>query len=137
MLQDSPVDNPPVAKTHRSRLSNGSKFLAGIDGRTTWARRARDIMLAHVSDLGGPDATSEAEHSICRRAATISAELERLESAFAAAGEASPDQIDLYFRGASALRRLLEAIGLQRRPKDIGPTSLADYVKSKAAEPTP
>jgi hypothetical protein len=134
MLQDSPVDNPPVAKTHRSRLSNGSKFLAGIDGRTTWARRARDIVQSHVSDLGGVDNTSEAERSICRRAATISAELERMESGFAAAGEATEPQLDLYCRAASALRRLLEAIGIERRPRDVGPSSLADYVKAKATE---
>jgi hypothetical protein len=117
----------------RSRVTNGKKFLANVDGRSIWARRARDIAQAHVADLGGLDTVSEAERSIIRRAAAITTELERLEGVFATAGEASPDQIDLYFRGASALRRLLEAIGIERRPKDVNVT-LADYVKAKATE---
>ena len=102
--------------------------------RSVWARRARDIVQAHVSDLGGADNTSEAERSIVRRAAAITTELERLECIFATEGEARPDQIDLYYRGANSLRRLLEAVGLERRARDIGPVSLTDYVKAKSAE---
>src|SRR4051794_18888292 len=71
MLENSPTDSQPVARTHRSRVTNGKKFLANVDGRSVWARRARDIVQAHVSDLGGADNTSEAERSIVRRAAAI------------------------------------------------------------------
>jgi hypothetical protein len=34
-------------------------------------------------------------------------------------GEASPDDVDVYARTAGNLRRLLEAIGLQRRAKPV------------------
>jgi hypothetical protein len=36
-----------------------------------------------------------------------------------------PDDLDLYQRTASTLRRLLEAVGIQRRQRDVTPT-LAD-----------
>ena len=72
--------------------------------------------------------TSAAERSIIRRAAVLTTELERLEVKFALAGQASADEIDLYSRAASNLRRLLEAVGLQRRAKDVGPT-LADIIR--------
>jgi hypothetical protein len=108
----------------RSRVSNGSAVLPGVDGRSTWVRRLRDLMGLHLSDLGGDDAVSEAERSIVRRGATLTVELERMEAGFAVAGEAQPDQLDFYQRTANSLRRLLEAIGLQRRPKDVTPDPL-------------
>jgi hypothetical protein len=45
-----------------------------------------------------------------------------METQFALDGQADDDALDLYQRTAGNLRRLLEAVGLQRRPKDIGPT---------------
>jgi hypothetical protein len=118
----TPIDVPkPQA---RSRVSNGSAILPGVDGRSTWVRRVRDLMGLHLSDLGGDHAVSEAERSIIRRVATLTVELERMEAGFAVAGEAQPDQLDLYQRTANSLRRLLEAIGLQRRPRDVTPDPL-------------
>lgn len=105
----------------RSRISNGTT-LPGVDGRSTWVRRLRDLIGLHMADLGGDDAVSEAERSIIRRAATLTVELERMEAVFAVAGEAQPDQLDLYQRTANSLRRLLESNGLKRRPKDVTPT---------------
>jgi hypothetical protein len=90
-----------------------------VDGRSTWVRRLRDLMGLHLSDLGGDDAVSEAERSIVRRVATLTVELERMEAVFAVAGEAQPNQLDLYQRTANSLRRLLEAIGLQRLPASL------------------
>jgi uncharacterized small protein (DUF1192 family) len=108
----------------RSRVSNRSAVLPGVDGRSTWVRRLRDLISLHLSDLGGDDAVSEAERSIIRRIATLTVELERMEAEFAVAGEARPDQLDLYQRTANSLRRLLEAIGLRRRPRDVTPDPL-------------
>ena len=125
----TPIDVPkPQA---RSRVSNGSAVLPGVDGRSTWVRRLRDLMGLHLSDLGGDDAVSEAERSIIRRVATLTVELERMEAGFAVAGEAQPDQLDLYQRTANSLRRLLEAIGLQRRPRDVTPDPLEYAARSE------
>jgi hypothetical protein len=72
----------------RSRITNGSALLPGVDGRSPWVRRCKDIIASHLSDLGGIDNTSAAERSIVRRAATPAVELERLEAKFAQADEA-------------------------------------------------
>jgi hypothetical protein len=117
----------------RSRVSNGSVLLPGIDQRSTWVRRCKDIIASHLSDLGGADNTSAAERSIVRRAAVLTTELERLEARFALAGEADSDDLDLYQRTAGNLRRLLEAVGLQRRARTVEPT-LADILNEEAAE---
>jgi hypothetical protein len=111
----SPSDDPQM-RAQRSRVSNGRALLPGIDGRSAWVRRCKDVLLEHLSDL--PDATA-AERSIVRRAAVLTTELERLEAKFAEAGEASPFDLDLYQRTAGGLRRLLEAVGLQRRLRDV------------------
>jgi hypothetical protein len=104
--------------------------LPGVDGRSTWVRRLRDLIGLHLSDLGGPQMASEAEKSIIRRAATLTVELERLEAVFATAGEATPEQLDLYQRTASAMRRLLETVGIERRARDVGRTpSVAAYIE--------
>ena len=63
-------------------------LLPGIDGRSPWVRRCKDIIALHLSDLGGVDNTSAAERSIIRRAVVLTVELERLEARFALAGEA-------------------------------------------------
>ena len=117
----------------RSRVTNGSRLLEGIDGRNAWVRRLRDLIALHLSDLGGEDAVSEAERSIIRRIATLTVELERMETGFAMAGEALPEQIDLYQRTASSLRRLLESIGLERRSRTVVP-SVSEYLTHVAAQ---
>jgi hypothetical protein len=117
----------PAKDRRKSRITNGTRLLLWADGRSAWAKRFKDVIADHISDLGGPDNCSAAERSIIRRAATLTTELERLESKFALTGEASPDEIDLYSRASANLRRLLEAVGLQRRAKDITP-SLAEYL---------
>ncbi len=117
----------------RSRLSNGLARLSDVDGRSMWARRLRDVVAAHIADLGGEAATSEAERSIIRRAATLTTELERLEARFASAGEAAPADLDLYQRTAGNLRRLLESVGLKRVPKDVTP-DLKTYIDAKGSK---
>jgi hypothetical protein len=106
-------------KRHRSRITNG-RLLTGVDGRSPWVRRCKDIIASHISDLGGEENTSAAERSLIRRAAVMSVELEMLEARFANAGQAESDDLDLYVRASGNLRRLLESVGLQRRAREVG-----------------
>ena len=53
-----------------------------------------------------------------------------MESRFEKEGEASIKQLDAYQRAANSLRRLLESVGLKRRPKDVTPLPL-DYAKQR------
>jgi hypothetical protein len=113
-------------------VGNGTALLPGVDGRSVWVRRARDIISDITSDLGGPDNISAAELSIVRRAAAITTELEKLEAKFAS-GEANASHLDLYQRTAGNLRRLLESVGLQRRAKPA--MTLTEYLASRKATP--
>ncbi|MEI4484058.1 MULTISPECIES: hypothetical protein [unclassified Phyllobacterium] len=124
---------PAYADNARSRVTNGKEILPGVDGRTHWAKRFRDLISIHIDDLGGVANCSEAEKSIIRRACTLTVELERLEVRFALAGEASEGDLDLYSRLSNTLRRLLDVTGLQRRSRDITPT-IDEYMRREAAE---
>ena len=67
--------------------------------------------------------------AIIRRSATLIVALERLETKFAEQEDGgTPNQLDQYQRLSNTLRRLLESVGLKRRPKDVTP-DLKDYLK--------
>lgn len=128
----SPVNTSSKVKRKdpgRSAVTNGSALLPGVDGRSLWVRRCKDLITEHLVDLGGEDNASAAERSIIRRACVLTVELEQLEVKFATAGRSSPEDLDLYQRTAGGLRRLLEAVGIQRRPRDVTPT-LDQYLAS-------
>ena len=127
---DLPPESDAVGhgRNGKSIITNGTKLLPGIDGRSPWVRRCKDVIALHVGDLGGADNCSAAERSIIRRAATLTVELERLESKFAQAElRAEADDLDLYVRASGNLRRFLEAVGLKRRQRDVTP-SLQDII---------
>jgi hypothetical protein len=126
---------PKWAKaTARSRVTNGKELLPGVDGRSLWARRYRDVLTLHLSDLGGEDNISEAEKTLARRAACLVVELELMEVRFATGDEpdtedTTANMLDRYQRTANTLRRLLESLGLSRRTKDI---NTIDYDRDEA-----
>jgi hypothetical protein len=120
----------------RSRVTNGNEMLPGIDGRSWYARRARDLVALFVVDQGGAESVSEAEKAIIRRCAILCVELENLETQFAKAGAADPAALDLYQRTANSLRRMLETLGLKRVPKDVSPPPIGEYLRSIDAEVT-
>jgi hypothetical protein len=119
----------------RSSVTNGRRILPRvIDGRSLWARRFRDVVALHTADLGGDQNITESERAILRRAATIIVQLEQIELKFAQGNEQGY-LLDRYQRCSNTLRRLLESVGLQRRPRDVTPDPL-DYARdiSEAAE---
>jgi hypothetical protein len=88
------------------------------DGRSMWARRWNDLVLMHANDLGGFDMLSEAQLSICKRAAALECQLESLEGKMST-GEAI--DVDQYARLARTLARLFELIGIKRLARPIAP----------------
>lgn len=114
----------------RSRITNGRVLLPSVDGRSLWARRLRDLINLHQSDLGGAGSVSTAEQSIIRRAACLTVELELMEVKFASNGGADNDGLHAYGQTANTLRRLLQAIGLERRAKNVTP-SVDQYLHSQ------
>jgi hypothetical protein len=110
----------PSLRAFQSAITNGSDLLHDLDHRSAWARRFRDLLRAHISDLGGDDNMSEAERSLVRRASMLTLQLELLEQKFADQdGAATSAQLGDYQRASGALRRILESLGLQRRAVDV------------------
>jgi len=117
----------------RSAVTNGKRlFVAGGDGCGPWARRLKDVIALHVADQGGPDAITEAKRSLIRRAGALTVELERIEAKFATltAGE---NDFGAYVTGTNSLRRVLEAIGLDRVARDVTP-DLRTYLAGSSHE---
>lgn len=75
MRLNSPADRPKVGRQKRdpqkSRITNGSALLSGVDGRSPWVRRCKDVIASHLSDHPG---ASAAERSIIRRASVLTVE---------------------------------------------------------------
>jgi hypothetical protein len=97
-----------------SAVSSGRRFFVEGTGNSAWARRYRDIVAAHVSDLGGADMLSAAEMSLIRRAATLELEAEQAEGRLS---QGLDIDLDEYGRAAGHLRRILETLGIKRVPK--------------------
>jgi hypothetical protein len=113
--------------TRRTRVANGSQLWAGVDGRSLWARRASELLHDHVSDLGGEDNISASERALVRRAVMLILECERRETDFAKAGQISDNALAIYQTTVNTLRRTLEALGLERRARNVTP-SLAELL---------
>jgi hypothetical protein len=95
---------PPLA-AFRSAVTNGSVLFNGVDHRSAWMRRYRDLIADHVSDLGGIAAMSQSEQVLARRAAMLCLQCELMESKWDANnGEASAKQIATYQTTVNTLR---------------------------------
>jgi hypothetical protein len=100
----------------RSAVTSGRRaFIAG-DPNSAWARRFHDLVLGHVSDLGGREVLSEARFALAKRAAGLECELEQMEGRLSLGEEVD---LDAYGRAASHLRRILETLGLERKARDV------------------
>jgi hypothetical protein len=92
----------------------------------TAARRFHDLVVGHIADAGGRDKLSEAQFALIKRSAGLECELEQMEGRMS-----QGEQVDLdrYGRAASHLRRLLETLGLERKPRNVTPPSIEDYAR--------
>ncbi len=124
------VDTEGLPRRQRSAVTNGRRLFVEGDGSSAWSRRYKDLIAAHASDLGGADVLSEAQRSLVRRASAIELELEQMEGRLS---QGEPVDLDAFTRAAGHLRRILETLGLERRPRDITPP-LRTYLEDVHAE---
>ena len=115
-------DGGPGAAKRRVIRGNPAKrlFVEGGDLRSPWSIRWKNLILAHMNDLGGAEALSEAQISICKRASAMECELEFLEARMS---EGRDVDIDQYGRLAGRLCRMFEIIGIRRLAKPLDPTN--------------
>src|SRR5262245_9536060 len=111
MLPNASEASPNGSERARARpkrkgwaVTSGRKlFIEGDNGTSAWSRRFRDLLGAHLSDLGPFDGLSAAQKSLCRRVAALECEIEQLEGRLSMGLEVD---LDKFGRAASHLRRL-------------------------------
>jgi hypothetical protein len=109
--------------TQRSRATNHADLLPGLDGRSSAARRFRDLVSSYVVDMGGLDLVSEIKLGLLRRLAATTVQCELLEAQMV---NGQPVDIATLCTLASTAMRLSVRLGLERRAKPI--ESLQDYL---------
>jgi hypothetical protein len=114
----------------RSRLSNGTKLLPDLDGRSAMARRFKDITSAVLTDQGGADQCSESRLQLVRRFAAAAVLAERMEARLA-----NGEEINIAGHGllCSTLVRIAQRIGINRVPRDVSLT-LADILRENEGD---
>jgi hypothetical protein len=115
--------------TLRSRVTNGTDILPDIDGRTTLARRFKDIASQILIDQGGEDRCSESRRQLIRRFAATAVLAERMEARLVKGEEINITEHSLL---CSTLARLVSRIGIDRVACDITP-SLNQYLNTRAS----
>ena len=115
---------------HRSRVSNGTKMLAEVDGRRSTARRFRDLIETFSAELG--DDLSPAELLLVRLAATTFLRVETLQAAVAN-GQPVDDAelIRNVNAGARIVRELRDA---KSKRKASGLSALAQWLANRETE---
>ena len=114
--------------TVRSRVTNGSKMVAGVDGRSADARRYRDLAMSFADDLGGAAVLTEAQRALVFQAASLVVQSEALNGAMIR-GELV--DVEQQTRVANALGRTLNRLGIRKR----APTKLTvpEYLAQRDA----
>jgi len=95
----------PTSPTTRSRVSNRSRILPGVDGRSALARRFRDICRSYELEAGGE--VSEVERDLIRQAAGLVVRGEQMQAALIRGEPVNNDEL---VRISSTAKRLLETI---------------------------
>jgi|SRR5665811_1458852 len=121
---------PTIAETKptaRSQLTNGSQMLPGIDGRSSTARRYRDLVKAYADELGGEASLSETERAMVRQAAAMVVRSEAMQACIVRGETVDDEEMT---RLSNAVTRTLNALHRKSRPKPR--QNLADYLRDKA-----
>ncbi len=123
-----PMTGAPVATLsahHRSRITNRSSLLAGVDGRSALARRYRDLVAAFTAEMGGP--LGEAEVLQVRAAASMMLHVEELTARIIRGERVDSEEMTRAGNGAT---RALAALR-RRKPAKPRSASVADYLSQR------
>jgi hypothetical protein len=121
----------PIARsstTNRSAVTNGSKLLVGIDGRSPTARRFRDLVAAFEAEIGGN--LTEVERGLVKQAAALTIRAEQLQADIV---NGKPVDSDALIRISSTAKRILGAIGEKAARRKQSEPTLEEYLDRRAA----
>lgn len=132
---DSPMTTPDTATaspSQRSRVSNGTAILPGVDGRSALARRYRDLVAALSSDLEAGQ--SQAAGFQIRNAASLQLHAEELTARLVRGEAIDPEAITRATNGANrALAALRPKPAANRRRPGQSGGSVTDYLARRPA----
>jgi hypothetical protein len=95
-----------ISTTNRSRVTNGTRLLVGVDGRSTQARRFRDLMHAYKDQFD----SATADRNLVRQAALLALKREQLQAAVVRGEPVGTDTLtNLAGRTLADLRRKTQA----------------------------
>ena len=103
----------------RSRVTNHKDLLPKLDGRSSAARRFRDLVNSYIADMGGADQCSDIKLGLLRRLAAVTVQSELIEARMIN-GEAV--DVATLCTLASTTVRLSQRLGIERVPRDTGLT---------------
>jgi hypothetical protein len=112
--QPTHEDTPLAPKQNGYRPRTRLRTLEDLDGRTHAAQQAHRLVAQLEADLGKDPSTAERE--LIKRAALLGAIVEDTEVAWL---ERRPADLSIYGKLVDRQRRILEALGLKRTPRDI------------------
>jgi hypothetical protein len=123
----------PIARnstTNRSAVTNGSKLLVGIDGRSPTARRFRDLVQAYRAEIGGD--LSQPEMAMIKTAAGLSLSAELMQAQIVNGISVNADDL---IRLSSEVRRILDAIAEKAagKRKPAAAPDIHEYVATNYA----
>ena len=120
-----------ISKTNNAAVTNRSRLLDGVDGRTATARRFRDICRAYEKELGG--ISSEVERDLIKQAAGLTLRSEQMQAAIIRGEEIDNDQL---IRLSSTAKRVLEVITEKAAKRKAVPAgnALADHIAKRNRE---
>jgi hypothetical protein len=104
----------PLPRNLRARVTNESKMLVGVDGRSAEARRYRDLCSSFADALGGEAALTETQRVAVRRAAELTTLAEQ-QRARALRGEPVDPLALVRLEGMTA--RAVRGLGIETQPK--------------------
>ena len=114
---------------NRSKVTNGTILLTGVDGRSPMGRRFRDLVKGYQAEIG-VELTS-VEHDLIRQAATL---VLRAEGMAADVINGKPVDTDQLIRLTSTAKRILTAIAAKAAKRKPPAPTLADHIAKRTAQ---
>src|SRR5438477_12987956 len=111
-----------ISTTNRSRVTNGTRLLDGIDGRSPIARRFRDGLRGLLVEF---DVTSEADQALVRQAAVLSILSEQLQAQMV---RGEPVCAKTLTNLSGQLRRILADLRQRTDQRGPAPPSLHEHI---------
>ena len=99
-----------MRKTGNSKVTNGHcLFIEGVDGRSVYARRYRDLYKGFLSDVAVNGEDEEAQRQLCRRASALCVQAEGMEAELARGEDIDMDQ---YCSLTKTMLRVFKTLGM-------------------------